>query len=230
MHVRHDVGTKNAGLPTEIKNDFARPPSYGLRTCTIRDEDLIIPWMGIRGRDILCSSCAFRGRLSRRPLLVLNFSCIWVDYLVVLQIRSQIVIDIPPWRSLLRQSQNRSSPAWPLAGVGARFRQSQPTTPAQGCAKFKKDQDRAALGKGAIDVNIGQSYFIGRTKRAWARHRREAWPFCVTPVTPHRPRSLRGNSSRIQATDGGAGGREANRLQPPRRPFPLHGALQLRTG
>ena len=40
---------QRSGLPTEIKNDFARPPSYGLRTCTIRDEDLIVPWDGDQG-------------------------------------------------------------------------------------------------------------------------------------------------------------------------------------
>jgi hypothetical protein len=49
MHVRHDVGTKNAGLPTGIKNDFARPPSSGLRTCTIRDEHLMVRSLGIKG-------------------------------------------------------------------------------------------------------------------------------------------------------------------------------------
>jgi hypothetical protein len=46
----------------QAKNEFNRPPSSGLRTCTIRDEDWF-RWLGMRGRDVLLDrQCALRGR------------------------------------------------------------------------------------------------------------------------------------------------------------------------
>ena len=45
-------GTAPAKNPQRQLNSD-RPPSYGLRTCTIRDEDLMVPWLGMRDRDVL---------------------------------------------------------------------------------------------------------------------------------------------------------------------------------
>jgi hypothetical protein len=39
----------------QAKNEFNRPPPSGLRTCTIRDEDLMVPVVGDEGSSSVCS-------------------------------------------------------------------------------------------------------------------------------------------------------------------------------